>query len=172
MSIRHPHTGSRSAPLSVTVFRRHAVGLLAMAGCLTLVGCSSKAPGLAGLAPVAGTVTLKGAPLEGATVTFAATGAGRSAAGTTDAKGKFSLTSLNPGDGAMPGEYTVTVKKTETVGKVYNSQESQEYYMKNQKAPPAPQVKNLVNEKFALPSSSPLKATVKAGKNDFTFDVE
>lgn len=172
MSIRPVHHGIHS-PLSSSAFvRRRAGMLLAMACCMILAGCGSKSPGLAGLAPVTGTVTLKGAPLEGATVTFSAAGAGRAASGMTDATGKFSLTSLNPGDGAMPGDYSVTVKKTETVGKVYSSQESQEYYMKNQKAPPAPQVKNLVNEKFALPSSSPLKATVKAGKNDFTFDVE
>ena len=155
-----------------TTRTRLAGGLVMVAGCLIAAGCGAKNASLKGLAPVSGTVTLKGAPLAGATVTFAASGAGRSAAGTTDGSGKFSLTSLEPGDGAAPGDYTVTVKKTETVGKVYTSQESQEYYQKNQKAPPAPQIKNLVNEKVAQPSSSPLKATVKAGKNEFTFDVD
>jgi hypothetical protein len=60
---------------------------------------------------VRGTVTYRGKPLAGASVTFMAQGAPRAAVGKTDEAGNFQLTTFEPGDGAVPGTHSVTVKK-------------------------------------------------------------
>jgi hypothetical protein len=60
--------------------------------------------------PVRGTVLLDGQPLSGATVTFMPMeNVGRSASGMTVEDGSFRLTTFNQNDGALPGEYKVTV---------------------------------------------------------------
>ncbi len=139
-----------------------------------LVGCSKESR-IEGTVPVTGTVKSKGAPLEGATVTFSpvAQGSAKAASGQTDAQGRFTLTTLKANDGALPGEYGVIVVKTETVGKTYSEKERQDYYNKHMKMPPAPETKSLVAPKFGKADTSGLKATVKKGdKNEFTFEVE
>jgi hypothetical protein len=70
---------------------------------------------LSGLVPARGKVTLNDKPVEGATVSFVPQGQSRSAVATTDANGNFKMMTLNPGDGAEPGEYKVVVSKTETI---------------------------------------------------------
>ena len=75
----------------------------------------------------------------------------KAASGTITADGSFTLTTVQPGDGARPGEYvaTVTVKDAYPVGK------------------------SLVAEPFTNPGNSPLKATVtEDGENHFDFVVE
>lgn len=158
-----PHPSRRATLLLATA-------LLAV---VPLAGCGSKAVGVDGTVPVQGTVKLKGTPLAGATVTFAPSGSGRSASAVTDPQGKFQLTTLKPGDGAMPGDYKVTVSKLEPVGKVYTQEEMNDYYNKHQKAPPSPEMKNAVADKYSKGESSGLSASVKgSGKNEFSFDVE
>lgn len=59
-----------------------------------------------------GTVTHKGQPVEGATVLFApAEGQGHAATGLTDSQGRFRLTTFLANDGAVPGNYKVTISK-------------------------------------------------------------
>ena len=80
-----------------------------------LAGCSGSS-GSVGCVAVSGTVTFKGAPVDGANVTFTPQGTGlRAAFGTTDSSGRFSLTTLKPGDGAMAGLYSVTIAKSSGV---------------------------------------------------------
>src|SRR5262249_39083032 len=64
-----------------------------------------------GKVAVTGPLTLDGQPMEGAIVTFvpANPGKGEIAYGTTDKDGAFRLTTSKPNDGAVPGEYKVTV---------------------------------------------------------------
>ena len=87
-------------------------------GCLMLAlvvfGCGQAVdPNRPKTVPVTGTVTYNGEPVEGATVTFIATsGQARGAVATTDASGKFSATTFDPGDGAIPGSYKVMIAKT------------------------------------------------------------
>src|SRR5262245_11921857 len=53
-----------------------------------------------------------GSPIAGAMVMFEPEDKeGRSAAGFTDTSGEFDLTTLNSGDGALPGKYLVVVTK-------------------------------------------------------------
>ena len=66
--------------------------------------------------PVTGKVIYQDQPVEGARVTFhntAKTG-GRSASGRTAADGTFSLTTNKTDDGALPGDYTITISKIES----------------------------------------------------------
>lgn len=68
-------------------------------------GCGRPRP-----VPVKGTVTLDGKPLSGATVAFSPLDpAGHAATGATADDGSFRLTTYEPGDGALPGEYKVIV---------------------------------------------------------------
>lgn len=71
------------------------------------LGCGS------GTVPVSGTVTYKGKPVANVNVVFLGQ-AGAYAQGTTDAQGQFSQVTSREGDGATPGDYTVTIaQKTE-----------------------------------------------------------
>jgi hypothetical protein len=72
---------------------------------LVSAGCGKPGP-----VKVRGTVTLDGNPLPGATVTFVPRHGGRPASAVTLADGTFKLTTFNTGDGALPGEYKVTVR--------------------------------------------------------------
>ncbi len=71
-------------------------------------GCGPAGPVLA---PVEGVVLLEGEPLEGAVVLFQPEAGGKPATGLTDAAGKFSLTTLEKGDGAYVGVNTVAITK-------------------------------------------------------------
>lgn len=94
--------------------------LFAVSGLLfcSLAGCGKKS--LSGAAPVSGTVTYQGKPLEGATVMFRKQGqdltSGGLATATTDAQGIFALQSrVGPTDvvdGVVPGEYQVIISKS------------------------------------------------------------
>lgn len=89
--------------MSRTHYCRFPVMLLLLL--VPAIGCGQK-----GTVPLRGTVKLDGRPLTGATVYFLAQdGGGRDAVGTTDAEGVFRLSTYEPGDGALPGRYKVTV---------------------------------------------------------------
>jgi hypothetical protein len=61
--------------------------------------------------PTSGVLTLDGEPLADARVTFLPTSeGGRMAWGQTDSLGRFRLTTSNTGDGALPGQYKITVQ--------------------------------------------------------------
>ncbi len=84
--------------------------LLGLIGLYLLVGCNSAS--ITGTVPAGGKVTYKGAPVEGAIVTFVPEEAGRTATATTAVGGVFSLTTVDS-TGAMPGKYKVTVDKVD-----------------------------------------------------------
>jgi hypothetical protein len=64
---------------------------------------------------VEGVVTLDGQPVDGATVMFNPLASnGRQATGVTGEDGKFRLTTYSTGDGALPGDYKVTIEKPTT----------------------------------------------------------
>jgi hypothetical protein len=85
------------------------VALLVATG---LVGCGG--PVKPAVAPVAGKVVTKGGKdCDGALVVFHASAPGQATAakpvGTTGADGSFALTSFETNDGAIPGDYGVTI---------------------------------------------------------------
>lgn len=118
------------------------------------VGCGSKQPKTY---PVTGLVTYKNQPVAGAQVMFTSD-TGRAADATTDAEGKFSLSSFGSGDGAQAGDYRVTISKMETAAAT------------DPNNPYAP-AKNLLPPRYANPSETPLKETVAEKANEFTFEL-
>jgi hypothetical protein len=85
--------------------------LLSMCAVCLLQGCGSQYPTTV---PIQGTITYRGKPIDKGEVQFSpkddATGARRRlAVGEVDAQGSYTLSTFTKGDGAMPGEYAVTI---------------------------------------------------------------
>lgn len=79
---------------------------------LLFPACSSKnVDGRPQLFEVWGTVLQGTSPVDGATVVFIPVSHSHAAAGVTDQKGQFRLTTFDTNDGAAAGDYQVTVKK-------------------------------------------------------------
>jgi hypothetical protein len=159
--------------MSITVFRSLFWLLL---GAIALVGCgeSDSLPTVS----VNGTVTLGGKPLEGAVVAFTPTGAeGQSASGTTDASGRYSLTTRTS-DGAIPGDYKVTITKYDappptTGGPAETTPEGGMPASYTGADPDTPPSKNLLPEKYANGDTSGFTAKVTAGApNTHDFALE
>jgi hypothetical protein len=128
------------------------------------------------MAPVSGTVLFQGKPFEGAEVVFRSDSVPRNAVGKTDSQGKFRLTTYENHDGAIIGEYRVTVTKTqvnqEMTGDAANPSAS---YGAGMAAAASGKIetKNDLPAKYANAETSGLKATVtKEGPNEFEFKLE
>ncbi len=76
---------------------------------ITAIGCGGVGSDAPPIAPVSGIVTVKGQPKADLNVVFHPEAGGRPATGTTGPDGKFTLTTLNTGDGAPVGTNKVTV---------------------------------------------------------------
>ena len=74
-------------------------------------GCNS-GPGLPATVPAEGTVTLDGAPVVDATITFIAEVGTYNASAVTDKEGKFAMKAFEEKKGAVPGAYKVAINKT------------------------------------------------------------
>jgi Carboxypeptidase regulatory-like domain len=139
-------------------------------------GCGN--PGI-GTVPVTGTVKADGQPIEGATVIFSPNGGGRAASGITDAQGKYKLTTVEAGDGALPGSYKIAVTKFENAADNIpltadpnDSKSMDSIYSKvNTKA--VTKSKNHIAAMYQNPLGSGLTAEVKdSGPNNFDFEVK
>jgi len=151
---------------------------------LTLALCSfgcNNGSQLKGLVPVEGTVYYDGKPLEGASVKFYPNDtANRTAAALTDANGKFVLTTLNSKDGALPGEYKVSIMKLSATpvaetefSDVENAAAREKAKMMKEAASAKDNEKPLIPMKYASPNASGLTASVPAkGVKDLKFELE
>jgi hypothetical protein len=152
-----------------------ATALLALAA-FTIVGCGESKPTTY---PVSGVVTYKGAPVEGATVGFSSTNPEiQPAIGVTDAQGKYTLTTFEKDDGALPGEFTIhvfkydrkqTAPEMDTSG-VQVDEMPDDYSPEEMAEEPLP--KHLLPEKYSAPHSTPLKTTIQAGENTYDINLE
>lgn len=122
---------------------------------LACTGCS-------GLVAVQGEVTLDGLPVPNAKVMFMPAAGGRPAEGSTDATGKFRLTTNSPHDGAAAGEYVVTVT-ARTIE--YEAQSSKEQGYVEKAVWHAP-------EHYSHPSQSGLKAIVDSKKPQVKIELK
>ena len=156
--------------------RRHLLSciFIAMLGFVATTGCDSGGPAIA---KVTGKVTLKGAPIKGATVQFHPE-KGPMAVGMTDDQGNFTLTT-NGRPGAPLGMNNVAISKPapsatgnsmpanpkpEDMAKMA-AQMSQSGSLKRTEPP-----KSEVPEKYSNPSSSGLKADVSSNAADNVFE--
>lgn len=130
-----------------------------------------------------GVVTLGGAPVERAIVTFVtpAEGAGRggyAAVGVTDRAGRFALQTFRPADGAVVGLHAVMIEKSSLPGGESPSAEpsppldsSPPIKRPSRVAPPA--VMHSLHPAYARAETSGLSAEVRSGgRNHFLFDLE
>lgn len=137
-----------------------------------LLGCSgAKGPATA---KVSGVVKYNGAPVDGATVIFSPIAGGRPATGITDAQGHYDLSTFGDKDGAVPGEFKVTVQKTKTEGETPTNltyEQINEMQVRGEQVP-GPVTKNLLPEKYLSPISTDLNASVKSGTNDVPLELK
>lgn len=129
---------------------------------------------------VKGVVMAGGKAVDGAVITFYSKSGGEAASGRTDAEGKFQLTTRKPNDGAVPGDYIVTVAKSggETEAVSYDPSKggamSPDYIKQMQNAAKAKKepVKGSLPAKYASIKDSGLVRTVtESGPNEFDFDL-
>jgi hypothetical protein len=119
-------------------------------------GCGDSGPEKA---RVYGKVTYKGQPVPKGTISFQAVDPeGRNATGLIQSDGTYELQTEDPGDGAILGDYKVSISAREN-----------EVLMYIPKKPVPP--KRLVPEKYENPETSGQTATVKSGSNEFDFDL-
>jgi hypothetical protein len=114
--------------------------------------------------PAAGVVTLGGQPVEGATVTLTGPPGRPAAFAVTDSGGRFVLSTYGNQDGAVPGDFSVGVRKIEL------------QTVPDPKDPNLPPISSKeifhVPEKFRDPSSSGLKLSVPdSGKDDLMIEL-
>lgn len=159
------------------MFRNLGLGVLCVVGVL---GCGAKSTTPA-TAKTTGVVTYNGAPVKGATVTFANDKSPRAGSGVTNDQGAFIISTFGIDDGAIVGEHTVTVSKQSVSAEV--AAMKPEDYMKAMQgagggagggtvAPPGQTNKSELPTKYANSGSSGLKFTVEAGKeNQFKIEL-
>lgn len=113
-----------------------------------------------------GTITYKGVSVDGAQINFIPEQeTGTAAYGMSGENGEYRLSSFGSDDGAVAGEYSVTISKME----------SEE--IPNPVDPNGPPVgrkeRYLIPKKYGNAATSGLKATVsESGENKFTFELK
>ena len=140
------------------VSRTLAVFLLPLCvlGFVLLAGCGPSGGDVPPTAPVQGTVTYQGKPVESGAVTFYPGGGERPGGGLLEAGGKFTLTTFEKGDGAVVGTHKVTVDSLvddENVGL-------------------GGEMKSNIPLKYSDPDQTPLSYEVKEGDNQFEIALE
>ena len=141
---------------------------------LLLNGCS----GGAGVETVnvSGVVVYKGQPVSEANVAFLGDGTIRPAIAVTDEEGKFVLTTIRSGDGAVAGKHMVTVSKTiapPTKAAATGSVSMEEAAKAAQETPAEAKILYLVPEKYSMPATSGLTFEVRNGEeNNFEIKLE
>lgn len=143
---------------------------------VAIIGCGSGVS----VQPVTGKVTLDGAPIKGATVTFSPVegGGGKAAAGIADADGLFKLSDMGSGtEGAVAGEYQVGVlwfkpspDSSNATGESGGGESVQKDDAKSRAGVSGPD--SLLPTAYQDPKTSGLTATVVKGKNEFTFELD
>lgn len=139
--------------------------LSAAVACLFVMGCGdgkSNPPTSA----AKGKLTLKGEAVEGATIQFLPSSPdGKVASAKSEADGTFVLSTFETGDGAMPGQYKVTVRKLVAVEQ--GVQKDGEHA-----GEPAFVNKDMLPKKYMSTDSSKLEFEVTSGgENNFDIDL-
>ena len=133
-------------------------------GVATLIGCGGGAEGepkdRPARTPVSGIVTLKGVPVESATVTFFPLELGSAAVGRTNAEGRFVLGTFSADDGAIPGTYQLSVVKLDEAASASTAAHGDPSYTPSARPKPTPPPKHLLPVKYSDQIKSNLKEEV------------
>ncbi|MDR1925665.1 MAG: carboxypeptidase-like regulatory domain-containing protein [Planctomycetaceae bacterium] len=128
---------------------------------------------LSGLVQCQGTVTIDGEPVSDAVVLFSPVvvdTSRRAATGRTDARGRFTLTTLNPSDGIAPGEFVVMVTKYEKFGPVPTERI---FDPDGIDITPPQEERNVLPERYADKTTTNLKAVIpKSGDLNLLFELK
>ncbi len=149
-------SGISDGPVRCRTVRPLLLGAIGLAILAPIVGCGSDS----GLVSVTGHVTLDGQPLGDAGVMFVPVDKGPVASGTTDAAGRFRLTTTNA-PGAQAGRYRVTITKRDVRG----GSTLDAAFLQGQA------IQWIVPAKYGNPDSSGLEAEVSPEQREFTFDT-
>jgi hypothetical protein len=125
---------------------------------LCTLGCGAKS----GTVSVQGVVRLDGQPLKRASVQFVPEDAGRDATAMTDSEGRFTLSTFEPRDGALPGKYKVVIvplPAAQDPAKTMTPDEAMAAETARGQAKPAYPG---FPEKYTRPDQTPLRQTVPA----------
>jgi hypothetical protein len=119
---------------------------------------------------VHGKVTRQGKAGQTGTINFVPVNAttGRAASGEIKPDGSYTLTTKDPGDGAMAGEYVVTINMNEVDR---SGVETTPGGMPRLDQMKRVQVKALIPAKYGDPGKTDLKAKVEPRSNSFDFDI-
>lgn len=135
---------------------------------------------------VSGKVTYKGAPVAKGRINFipAKAGVGVAAQGASGpiVDGAYTLTTLSEGDGALPGDYKVSVDSKEADEaklKAETEKLAKKHGMESLKGQVPPELmnqamraaKSTLPDKYATPEKSGLTAKVKEESNKLDFDL-
>jgi len=135
-------------------------------------GCGQQLPpGARPTKKVSVVVLYKGAPVDGAAVTFidqTQTEKPANANGLTDAQGKAKLKTYVDGDGAVLGSHKVMISKIIAVGGQNVDVDDPKY---DPNAPP-PTMKYLLPQKYSVPNSGLTAEVTASGPSEFTFDLK
>lgn len=143
--------------------------LVAVTGC---GGGADRPEGMPELSPATITVTYKGQPVEGATVTLAPTSGTYSAGAVTDASGKAVMKTNGTYDGVAPGDYMVSISKVEAIGGNTGESSSDPAAYAQAFEAAAAKPTHLIPEKYSAPSTSGLTLKVTEGTPvDETFEL-
>jgi len=146
----------------------------------SLSGCGDD--GLARRYSVSGKVSYKGEPVQKGKISFSPEDStGRGASGDI-VDGSYSLTTQDPGDGALPGKYKVVVDSRQ-IDEALLKSETEKFAAKRKieglKVIPQEvqgkvlsQAKSLTPLKYLSPQSSPLSVEVKAESNTINITLE
>ena len=153
-----------------------SVTTLLFLGCLGLIGCTSQTSNPTTF-PVVGTVTQNGKAVENAIVIFTPDGNGEAASGTTDALGKFAMTTYSSNDGVRPGLYKIKVSKydkpqIDDSQRVVNMTKEEEMKAYDPDAKPPAPPKNLLPKKYENEQTSGITHTVADKATKLEIDIK
>jgi len=136
---------------------------------LVTLGCGGNAT----MAPVSGKVTHQGKVVPDGSITFYPKMGGRPSIGQIQPDGSYKLSSVVPGDGAMPGEYTVVIEAKRVTSAIPpRTSFEQELALEGKRRPAAAtKIDWLVPEKYSSTETSGLTATVEDKDNVLDFDL-
>jgi hypothetical protein len=129
---------------------------------LVLVLAVTAGCGKSKMSAVSGAVTLDGKPLAGASVHFVPEGSGKDATAETDKDGQFTMSTLQPGDGVLPGTYKVVISMPLGTPDPTPYTTADDAMSGAAKAPAKKQSGPAVPAKYARPDMTPLTQEVPA----------